>query len=243
MNEMRPHETGSPKRYAVESRGMRNRLILFEQVNLPEEIKQKTIDRVNELLGEPERFMDSGGIGRVYRLEGAVCIKIMPSRAYSPHANIFDITNTVAEEASILASLNNSQEEGVRSPKAYGFREGQSNGDWDAILMEELDAVNLRDIVSGDMQPPAAFHKEDFLHHLEAYFYYLHEEHRIVHGDIAPRNIMVDRQTGMPLVIDFGRAVRLHRLPKTKALRLQQEEMKNFYEEIYRVVEQLPMHI
>ena len=34
----------------------------------------------------------------------------------------------------------------------------------------------------------------------------MHDETGIVHGDLFARNIMVDKETGNPRVIDFGRS-------------------------------------
>ena len=77
--------------------------------------------------------------------------------------------------------------------------------------MEQLDASNLSRIREKQTtegikdELPENFDIDDYFRRVKEFLVHLHGL-GIYHGDVALRNLMVDRKTGLPYVIDFGKA-------------------------------------
>lgn len=173
------------------------------------ELSEEQMDRTQyELAGfiaDPDRYIDRGGAGSVHRLSGGVCFKAMEARRFSPNAHLMNLGNPVEFEAQFLANASRIDVRGARTCRCYGFYSSRRFEDPDILLMEELDAVNLQYVLNGTVDIPESFHADVFL---EDYWDFLDELHRrgVVHGDVAPRNVMIDKKTGKPRIIDFGRS-------------------------------------
>jgi len=150
---------------------------------------------------DPEKFIGVGGAGKVFRLDNQ-CIKMMINRHNQPGSDKYNLGNTAQKEANIQAHLSDLVVDGVYCPKVVGFYEGEKNC---AIVMEELDAVNMQLVLNGKEELPKGFDNDIFFERLEDYLSEMHER-GVVHKDLDPRNIMIDINTGLPRVIDFGRA-------------------------------------
>jgi serine/threonine protein kinase len=177
---------------------------LRESTLSPEE-KAKSIHQLENIVHHPERYVDKGGAGKVYRLNNGLCIKIMEPRRLSPHAAIFDLGNGPREEAAFLTALASLEISGVRTPRCFGVVSARHLTDSDMIIMEMLDAVNLQHILNKTASFPESFHWERFVDGLSAYFDAMHRA-GILHNDVEPRNIMIDHKSGNARVIDFGRS-------------------------------------
>lgn len=180
------------------------------------ELSEQTRHEIEAILANPDAMIGEGGIGKVFRLPDGLCLKAMDARRLSPFAASMDLGNPPALEAALLQRLNEIVVDGVRSPRCYGFYEATAREERDGILMEELDAVNLQHAMNGDAPFPDGFDTDRFLDALTAYYDNLHNL-GIAHNDIAPRNVMIDRATGLPRVIDFGRSVVLARVSSAAA--------------------------
>lgn len=154
----------------------------------------------------PENFLGEGGAGKVFDLGNGVCIKLMVNRENSPNRDLYDLGNSPAAEAEFLHQLGRFKSEEVYSPRVYGYYVGKRGA---AIIMETLDAVNLQRALLGKENLPENFDFDDFFDRLEAYTQSLHAKMKIAHCDLDAKNMMVDRKTGRPIVIDFGRAAHL----------------------------------
>ncbi len=155
----------------------------------------------------PEYFIDKGGAGAVYHLPGGFCIKIFFDRHDSPYSEHMDLGNTPIKEASLQERMSHSSFSGnVRVPKYLGTFEKNGVIQKNALVMETLDAHNLQ-LLLNNKNLPDNFNTDTFLASLEKFIQHMHAEDRIVHNDLFPRNIMVDKATGDPRVIDFGRSV------------------------------------
>lgn len=110
-------------------------------------------------------------------------------------------TNDIATEAELQRAVAELGElHGVRAPKLHYFIE---NTNMRAIAMERLHAVSIHDVLDGLAPLPATFDYDRFFSALEAYVNALHKRgyyHRDLHGG----NVLIDLETGMPYVIDFG---------------------------------------
>jgi tRNA A-37 threonylcarbamoyl transferase component Bud32 len=101
-----------------------------------------------------------------------------------------------------------------------------------------LDAVNLQLVINGDEMMPDNFNKEEFFDSLGEYVGEMHFQKNIAHGDLYARNIMVDRVTGKPYVIDFGRSVNMTNLSKQERIKKEDANfhlMDKFEEEVGRL--------
>lgn len=185
------------------------------EVTLPLESELRNEDNehvlriVESVVEDESRFIDKGGAGTVHRIAPGICIKSMENRHTREDARNFDLGASPYEEAGFLYQMGNFEVAGVRSPKYLGYIAERKQGGKAFLLMEELDAFSLAHALSDDyeVELPDTFDIEKTFEALEMYFDELHTRQKVAHGDIAARNIMIDRDTGMPYVIDFGRSV------------------------------------
>lgn len=164
---------------------------------------ESTLKIIECYVKDPENFLGEGGAGKVFNI-GDQCIKLMKNRHSSASARYYNLGNTPQQEFAIQATLNEFEANGVFSPSALRFYVGdQCSG----IVMERLDAANLQTVLNGKESVPDGFDIEDFFFRLENYIGEMHDEFGIIHNDLEPRNVMIDRETGFPRVIDFGRSL------------------------------------
>ena len=71
------------------------------------------------------------------------------------------------------------------------------------MLMERLNAVTVRDVLSGKEKLPESFNADLFYRYLMDFVERMHDQ-GIYHRDLHGGNIMIDIETGKPCVIDFG---------------------------------------
>lgn len=71
------------------------------------------------------------------------------------------------------------------------------------ICMERVEGVSLKEVMEGKMKLPESFDLPMFFNHLTEFVNKMNME-GIYHRDLHEGNIMVDLETGMPWVIDFG---------------------------------------
>lgn len=99
----------------------------------------------------------------------------------------------------------------------FAFSSIRMNG----MAMEHLRAANFRRVIEGqttegikDILPPS-FNIDTFFLRLREFLHAMHAR-GVVHNDLYLRNIMVDHVTGLPYIIDFGKAILDSELDKTK---------------------------
>lgn len=191
-------------------------------------------DEIEKYVTNSCNFLGKGGAAMVFSLDGQ-CIKLMKNRHNSDLVNQYNLGNTIENEFKIQCMLDDFEVDGVYSPMGGICYVGQENA---AIVMEELDAVNLQLVLNGKKKLPANFKKEDFCIKLEGYIYEMHDL-GIAHGDLFARNVMIDNETGLPRVIDFGRAMYSSDAKNHDLIRLKKEDIKNLDEIIEKIEEKL----
>lgn len=148
----------------------------------------------------PDCFLGNGAVAEVYSIMSEnrkLCVKIVVD--YTKHAE----ENNIHQEARFLEKLHDFEKDGVRTPE---LKNKLSLIGLDALVMEELDAVNMARVIEGKDELPENFDMDIYFEKLKNYIMALHEERGVYHLDIAARNLMIDKKTGLPYVIDFGKS-------------------------------------
>lgn len=180
-----------------------------ESVQDFEKIQEEAIKILAQYENE-EFLIDEGGAGKVYELPGGICMKVLLERHEMPNSELYDLGNTVAEETKLQQQMARTQYEGsARVPETVAYLSGVYPQKRSAILMEKLNAVNLQHVINGTEKLPETFDLNSFFESLEDFISHMHKVEHIAHMDLYARNIMVDNETGVPYIIDFGRSIRL----------------------------------
>lgn len=179
--------------------------------NLESEVLQKEVRSVlrdvETTLGNESYFLGEGAVAKVYETPYAphVCVKyIVNNEMLERHGN------TMRQEADYLVLLDNFSVEGIRIPKIH-FRYMSENVV--CFGMEKVDGMSLDKIINDRdscdfLEVITRQDKSKVLHAMKSFISKMHDDMKVVHRDLAPRNIMVDRN-GVWYVIDFGKAKKI----------------------------------
>lgn len=155
-----------------------------------------------------EHFLGDGFTAKVHTLkhpgaeEGWVCAKVITD------FNQYNEGRSVIEEMSFLDRLYGLEVHGVRTPMPFfAF----SSMGMDGLVMEHLDAFSIQHIVEEQTTEgikdvlPDDFDIDTFFDRIRNYLAAMHDR-SIAHGDLHLGNIMIDRASGLPYIVDFGKA-------------------------------------
>jgi Protein kinase domain. len=159
---------------------------------------------IERLEHEAHTLLGQGKAGRVVASvrNPEICYKVMLPIDRIPRG-----TNSVAVEADIQMAVSALGEiEQARAPQVHAYVE---HGETRAIMMESLDAVSIRDLANGKEGWPESFEPKRFFASLEAFVAVMHDN-GYHHRDLHDGNVMVDRSTGNPRIIDFGYSRRIY---------------------------------
>jgi serine/threonine protein kinase len=165
--------------------------------------------RIIELLQNSESELGRGRTARAHHglASPKVCYKIIPD-VKSEFYNQGFLYTDVEGEAKFLEDLQGI-DANVRVPKVYGTIEVYDPKRIDVLVMERLDAVSIDDVLKMRDALPPSFALEDFFKKLKAFIETMHNK-GIYHRDLHEGNIMIDKETGNPCVIDFGSSKKLY---------------------------------
>ena len=206
------------------------------------EDKEIITSGINQILTyeQEQYYIDKGGVGTVYQLPGGFCIKILDSRHNSPNSHLFDLGNKPEAESGFQERMAKTNYNGkTRTPYVFWTFSPDNDGGKNAIIMEELKAINLQHALNGDVPFPEKFSLNDFFDDLEEYIDHMHEVEQIVHTDLFARNIMVDAETGEPRLIDFGRAKDLNKITDEETRKKLIQEDWDRFDETYKKTAQM----
>jgi serine/threonine protein kinase len=145
--------------------------------------------------------LGSGGMGQVYlcehiRMRSKVAVKILPTAKAKDPSSL----GRFQREAKAAGSLDH-----PNLVRAFDIDTQESGSDLlHYLVMEYVDGASLQEIVkrSGPLDPLRACH---YIYHTAQGLQYAYEIAELVHRDVKPGNIMVDRQGGVKL-LDMGLA-------------------------------------
>jgi tRNA A-37 threonylcarbamoyl transferase component Bud32 len=206
-----------------------NALVWPEETDFSE-FDKNTQDLIKSVVSNPDKYIGHGGAAMVFGLEepllriNGLCIKLTKNR-HTQSVRSFNLGNSIKEEFNIQYLLKDLNIDGVRCPKVIAYLESQNHA---AIIMERLEAVNMQLVINGKEDLPANFDLEIFFGLLEEYIHEMHEL-GISHNDLEMRNVMIDKTTGKPRIIDFGRSVILAKVDKIKTEKLKTGDFDNIY--------------
>lgn len=159
-------------------------------------------DLANEIFQKEQRI-DFGKSADVFRdpLNG-YCYKVVTRQ--------MEALLKVEDEAQFLLELQNIKSE-VKVPNPIFSIEATVKGEYSGKLknksilcMETLNGVTLKDIFDRKKELPENFDIIKFCSVLNRFIKIMNEEYDIYHRDLHEGNIMIDNETGMPCVFDFG---------------------------------------
>ncbi len=172
-----------------------------------------------------EYILDQGGAAYVFTIKDAgICCKMVKRRELSPNRDNFKIANIAEVEARYQVKFSDIESEYGRSPQVVDLLDVtdlDTKEQYAIILMEELDAVNLQHIFNRSADAPEEMNDE-FIDDVESFIFEAHDR-GLFHGDLYARNVMVDRKTGKPRIIDFGNAGQLGSGGKDRGERMDEE--------------------
>jgi len=160
-----------------------------------------------------ERFLNSGGFGLTYlardSLDRTVVIKecfpgtlcgrsnlVVRARSRTQQDEFRSVVRMFVQEARRLARL--------RHPSIVGVHQVFEDNETAYMALDYVEGQDLLDIVEGEPDRLGPAELVDILKKLLDAISYVHDE-AILHRDIAPDNILLDR-SGNPVLIDFGAA-------------------------------------
>lgn len=193
----------------------------------------------------PENFIDSGGAAKVYELPGRFCVKILEPRHNSSNRDKFQLGNPPLVEARLQERMSRTNYKGkTRVPHFFSVINNPTTNGYSAIVMERLNAINLQHILANPTLWPNNLNVDSFFADLENFLRHMHENERIAHGDLYPRNVMADLETGEPYLIDFGKSSAFSNLTEARVEKAYDEDWKlldEMYESMYAAEKQLPL--
>lgn len=170
-------------------------------------VLQELTEKIRELAHQ-ENSIGKGMTAEVFtsKTNPNICYKIIHSNGD------YNFRNSTYSEGELLAKAEKiSRSFGVKIPKPYYSILTKKNDDaeeFEVLVMERLYADSLKDIIEEDLELPINFDFKEFTLKIEKFFIALHDK-KIYHRDVHWGNIMIEKETMNPCVIDFGAGTEL----------------------------------
>ncbi len=177
-----------------------------------EEIERKLISFIHETTDSKERFLGEGKTAEVsYWSEEntQLCIKIISESRMN---DLYEDTskprfNSPKQEGEFMEKASKTTTK-VKLPEVIGYISFEDSSDRrvDALLMSRINGITLKQAHENPSLIPEKFNLEEYFSELEKFLNEMHTHDRIHHRDLSEGNLMIDQETGVPVVIDFGDA-------------------------------------
>ncbi|MDD5396916.1 MAG: AarF/UbiB family protein [Candidatus Moranbacteria bacterium] len=167
---------------------------------------KELIDKIYEI-AHSENSIGKGMTAEVFisKTNPDVCYKIMHNDGdYKFRHSVYDEGELLAKAEKISRNL------GVKVPKPYYsiLTKREDGNEFEVLVMERLHSTSIKDLMADDLDVPENFDFKQFASMLEEFFSKLHEQN-IYHRDAHGGNIMIENETGVPCVIDFGASIEM----------------------------------
>lgn len=182
---------------------------------------ERATQEIVEALSHRSNILGSGATAEVFALERSPNICVKKIYDFDKYQN----GNNLKQETSFLELLEGVEVNGVRTPHFYFYVPAAV---YTAYAMERLDAMDTSLVITRQhqFQDEERLDPDAFVKSLIKYIEHMHTL-GIVHCDIAARNVMIDKKTLMPRVIDFGRAKFLANETYDDQQRLKEKDLHN----------------
>lgn len=170
--------------------------------------REDLIDIVDYILKHNRDFIGEGMTAKVFSCPFSpnVCIKVVDESTISPLYE-FKGMNSLKEEGEFLYSVSRLNRGKTKVPipiATFSIRNQDENkSPTQILLMETLDAVTVASVLDGDKDLPENFKFDSFMNELRVFIKNMHDL-GVFHRDLHGGNIMIDKTTGDPRIIDFG---------------------------------------
>ncbi|EKE20278.1 MAG: hypothetical protein ACD_8C00028G0003 [uncultured bacterium] len=169
-------------------------------------IIKELVDKIHEL-AHSENSIGKGMTAEVFisKTNPDVCYKIIHDDGE------YKFRHSVYDEGEILAKAEKiSKTCGVRVPKPYYsiLTNCEDGNEFEVLVMERLHASSIRDVLASDLDVPEDFDFRAFASRVDDFFSKLHDQ-KIYHRDAHGGNLMIEDETGLPCVIDFGAGIEM----------------------------------
>ena len=166
-----------------------------EWFHIPTENIQEFLDQAQE----EGAYLGRGKVAEVRSLPGEekLCVKFV----HNEETYALPSQRSLVEEARFLKRLAHIQT-GVRVPDVHlAFAQGRP-----LLFMERLPALSIQQLEEGMREMDTSRIDTDAFE--KALLAFLKEMHRegVIHHDLHEGNILIDIETGLPYVVDFGKA-------------------------------------
>lgn len=177
---------------------------------LSAEARNKYVCAMVERIFDEAKMLGAGRTAKVFpdSFSNGMCHKVIYDKEL--------LFNDVEEEAEYLDALLDIESKArVPQPIMHVFAkvvEDHNGKEYiktqQVLMMEEINGLSIKDIEEGKGSIPKDFKIEPFMVELRKFFSEMHNDKKIHHRDFHEGNLMIDFDTNMPVVIDFGHATR-----------------------------------
>jgi serine/threonine protein kinase len=176
---------------------------------LNEEKVKEQVDLIYEKMSEGLGHGKTAEVVYVPEYKPKVCYKIIAEKRLEElYESTFNAPpyNSPKIEAYFLSRASGLHNN-VKVPQPLCHWEGTSDtlGQFRILILEKLDAFTVQDLLMNEAQLNPDFDFEKFARDLTEFIQRMNEE-GIHHNDLTVTNVMIDRSTNTPCVIDFGDA-------------------------------------
>lgn len=173
-----------------------------------ERIRQQ-VDLIYEKMSEGIGYGKTAEVVYIPAYKTSVCYKIIADqRLEDLYGSTFNAPahNSPKIEAYFLSRAGET-DKSVKVPHPLCYWEGKSDllGNFKVLVLEKLDAFTVQDLLMNQEKLPENFDIEKFTQKLTTFIEKMNDS-GIRHNDLTVTNVMIDRETGLPCVIDFGDA-------------------------------------
>ena len=193
-----------------------NSIELYQPESSPESVDfldekkiKEQVDLIYEKMSEGIGHGKTAEVVYIPKYKASVCYKIIADKRLEElYESTFNAPphNSPKLEAYFLSRAGD-VDSLVKVPHPLCYWEGESDllGRFKVLVLERLNAFTIQELLMNQETLPENFDFVGFAEKLTAFVEKMNNT-GIRHNDLTVTNVMIDRETGMPCIIDFGDA-------------------------------------